>query len=169
MTLHAQIISQYEASLTMLHNAISACDKELWTDQSYINKFWHVAYHVLFYTDLYLSEDEKSFIPWEKHREHYQVLGATLPWPPHDAVHIGEPYSQEEIEEYCEQIQQSLGNRIEALDFDRPSGFFWLPFPKFELQFYNIRHLQHHSGQLVDRLRERKNVSSNWVGMGTAH
>lgn len=167
MTLHPQIISQYEASLVMLHNAISACDAELWTDQSYTNTFWHVAYHVLFYTDLYLSEDEKSFVSWEKHREHYQVLGDTLPWPPYDAVRIGEPYRQEEIEEYCEGIQRHLSERIEPLNFEDPSGFFWLPFSKFELQLYNIRHVQHHSGQLIDRLREQKNVSINWVGMGT--
>ena len=153
----------------MLHNAISACDTELWTDHSYTNTFWHVAYHVLFYTDLYLSEDEKSFVPWEKHREHYQVLSATLPWPPRAAVHIGEPYSREEIEGYCEHVQQGLVKRIETLDFEEPSGFSWLPFSKFELQLYNIRHVQHHTGQLIDLLREQDDVSINWVGIGIKH
>ncbi|MCU0615369.1 MAG: hypothetical protein MUD09_09885, partial [Desulfobacterales bacterium] len=26
--------------------------------------FWHVGYHALFYTDFYLSDDEKSFRPF---------------------------------------------------------------------------------------------------------
>ncbi len=37
---------------------------------------------------------------------------------------------------------------------DADSGFYWLPFNKFELQLYNIRHIQHHTGQLTDRLRQ---------------
>ncbi|MEZ4615731.1 MAG: hypothetical protein R2867_09500 [Caldilineaceae bacterium] len=30
-------------------------------------------------------------------------------------------------------------------DLSAPSGFSWLPFTKFELQIYSIRHLQQHT------------------------
>jgi hypothetical protein len=43
------------------------------------------------------------------------------------------------------------------------SGFFWLPFSKLELQLYNIRHIQHHTGQLIERLREQKDISVEWI------
>jgi len=33
-----------------------------------------------------------------------------------------------------------------------------------ELHIYNIRHLQHHTGQLMDRLRTAGNIGVAWVG-----
>jgi hypothetical protein len=51
-----------------------------------------------------------------------------------------------------------------SLDFDAPSGFFWLPFSKLELQLYNIRHVQHHTGQLIDRLRTVAGIGVARVG-----
>jgi hypothetical protein len=53
--------------------------------------------------------------------------------------------------------------RVPTLDLAAPSGFHWLPFNKMELQFYNIRHRQHHTGQLADRLRTKTNVGLAWV------
>jgi len=32
-----------------------------------------------------------------------------------------------------------------------------------ELHMYNIRHLQHHAGQLIDRLRTTENIGIAWV------
>jgi hypothetical protein len=46
---------------------------------------------------------------------------------------------------------------------EAPSGFPFLPFNKLELQFYNIRHTQHHTGQLADRLRNAINIGTPWV------
>jgi hypothetical protein len=158
-------ISQYDASLRMLKNAIEASDDALWYGEGSHNKFWQVAYHALFYTNLYLSPDDKHFTPWEKHQDDYQVLGDKVPWPPHHAPRIGKPYTRNEVLAYCEQLHGTLAEHLEPLDFEQPSGFFWLPFTKFELQIYNIRHIQHHAGQLIDRLRERKNIGVEWVGM----
>lgn len=161
-------VSQYGAGLTMLHNAITACDDALWYDTDCRNPVWRVAYHVVFYTDLYLSTDEKQFVAWEKHHADYEMLGETTPWPPHRALKIGEPYTKTEILAYCLQLRDALAERLEPLDANAPSGFSWLPFTKFELQLYNIRHLQHHTGQLIDRLKETRNVAVNWIGLTTA-
>jgi hypothetical protein len=38
---------------------------------------------------------------------------------------------------------------------------------KFELQIYTIRHLQQHSGELMERLGSRANISVDWVGTAT--
>jgi len=54
---------------------------------------------------------------------------------------------------------------LPALNLEAPSGFYWLPFNKAELQFYNIRHTQHHTGQLADRLRTAANLGVDWVGL----
>jgi hypothetical protein len=165
MTIKAILVSQYEASLLMLKNAIVASDTEIWTRRVCKKAFWHVAYHTLFYTDFYLSKDENAFVPWVKHKKEYQFLGA-VPWPPHNEPHIGEPYGQTDIIEYWGSIHDALEERIERTELDSPSGFYWLPFSKLELQIYNIRHIQHHTGQLAERLRELRNLGVKWVSRG---
>jgi hypothetical protein len=51
------------------------------------------------------------------------------------------------------------------LDPEAESGFYWLPMNKLELQIYNIRHLQQHTGELMERLGSRAGVEVDWVGM----
>jgi len=47
---------------------------------------------------------------------------------------------------------------------DSPSGFDWQPISKLELQIYNIRHLQQHTGELMERLGSRANLDMDWIG-----
>ena len=149
----------------MLKGAIMNCDDELWNSQKYGNQFWHICYHVLFYADLYLSEDEYSFNPWSHHKKEYQFLG-NVPYPPYHIPVIDGLYSKQEVLDYFNLIFNSLESRIAKTNLDETSGFFWLPFNKLELQLYNIRHIQHHAAQLIERLREEKNISIEWIGFG---
>ena len=163
MNIHAIIKSQYRASLHMIGEAIAECADELWDDPAYKNRFWHIAYHALFYTHLYLQQSGQEFVPWSKGRPEYESLGP-LPWPPHREPNIGEPYSKEDLLEYLDLCRNEVEEKVSSLDLDAASGFDWLPFGKLELQFYNIRHLQLHTGQLVDRLRNAQGVGIGWVG-----
>jgi len=158
-----QIIqSQYLASLAMLKQAIDKCPQELWAAPEDKNKFWHVAYHALFYTHLYLQNGEKEFQPWEKHRPEYQFMGP-MPWPPHNLPNIGEPYSKEDVLAYWEFVRKQVQECVPALDLEAASGFEWLPFGKLELQFYNIRHLQHHAAELYERLGAKAGIELDWI------
>jgi hypothetical protein len=161
--LHEILARQYRASMAMLKDAVTKCPESLWLAAEYPNKFWHIAYHVLYCTHMYLENSRDEFIPWKKHREDYQWLGP-LPWPPHDRPKIGTPYSKEEILEYLEICSEEIETRVPGLDFSAPSGFSWLPFNKLELQLYNLRHLQHHTAQLIDRLRTAAQIGVAWVG-----
>jgi hypothetical protein len=51
------------------------------------------------------------------------------------------------------------------LDLEAESGFNWLPFDKLELQIYNIRHIQQHTGELYERLGTSGSIELSWVGM----
>ena len=104
MTTQEIIKSQYRASLEMFGEAVHKCTDALWDDQSYKNRFWHIAYHALFYTHLYLQDCEKAFVPWSNHRDEYQFLGP-LPWPPHREPNIGGPFTREDI---LEVLKRSL-------------------------------------------------------------
>jgi hypothetical protein len=157
------IKSQLRAALEMLRQAIARCPESLWDDQQYKNRFWHVAYHALFYVHFYLQDREEDFQPWAEHRAEHNFLGA-LPRPPHREPLIGKPYTRDQLLAYCALCEQQVEERLDALDLEGGSGFYWLPFGKLELQLYNIRHLQQHTGELMERLSTRAGVEVDWVG-----
>lgn len=156
------ILSQFLASLEMLRNVVKSCPKYLWEDPSPKNKFWHIAYHALFYTHLYIQVAEKDFTPWEKHLEEIGSLS-----PPSERNNQIEPlYSKDDILTYLTFCQDQIETLLPEIDLDNPkSGFYWLPFSKLELQFYNIRHIQQHTGELCERLGKEANLDIDWVGM----
>ena len=164
MNIKAIIASQYLAALEMLEQAVLKCPESLWNSSEDKAKFWHVAYHALFYTHLYLQNTHQDFTPWHKHRENYNYMGGRLPWPPHTPLATDDPYDKASILEYLAFCQQQVQDRVPALDLDALSGFDWLPFGKLELQIYTIRHLQQHAGELMERLGARTGIEVDWVG-----
>ncbi len=164
MQIDAVIRSQYHAALAMLKQTIERCPDPVWTVPTTTQPFWHIAYHTLFYTHLYLQPSAAEFVPWERHREEYEFMGP-LPWPPHRLPAIGDPYAKADVLDYLAFCAAEVDGRVIALDWDAPSGFDWLPFSKFELQLYSLRHLQHHTGELGERLGQQQ-VQINWVGRG---
>lgn len=155
------IVSQYRASLAMLRQAIEMCPEYLWLDSNYRNRYWHIAYHTLFYTHLYVNASEAEFTPWEKHQPACRLLGGSS-----EKGVIPDPYSKADLLDYhqicCEQVE----DKVPKLPLDGSSGFDWLPFKRLELHFYNIGHLQHHTGQLAERLRTVCDIGVAWVRMG---
>jgi len=156
------IASQFLASFAMLRAAVSACHDALWDRDVDDNRFWQIAYHTLFYTDLYLAPSEEAFVPWEKHIADYPHMGR-LPWPPHDEPRIGEPYTKDEIVAYLALIEAKISESLAAIPDDDPSGFHWLPMTKGETHLYNLRHVQHHVGQLIERLRQETGQGVDWI------
>lgn len=154
------IQSQYLAGLAMLEEAITRCPDNLWDAAQPVNRFWQVAFHSLFYVHLYLQPTEANFTRWEKH-ERDVPLG-------HDpeADSTVQPFTQSELLEYLALCREQVQIQVDAMDLAAPSGFYWLPFDKMELQFYNIRHLTLHTGELCERLSVRAGVEVGWVGKG---
>lgn len=155
--------SQYQAALEMLKQAIAKCPDALWNNPADSVAFWRIAYHALFFTHLYLQPTEKEFTSWAKHRQDYELMGPPA-WAPDQIPQIGEPYTRAEVLEYLDLCRQQVDTRTRQLDLDGPSGFEWLPFGKLELQFYTIRHIQQHAGELMERLGSRAGIDVNWVG-----
>jgi len=163
MSYREQIQSQFGAVLGMLEGAVTACPAPLWDDPTDKTKFWHIAYHALFYTHLYLQKGEEEFQPWVKHREGYEHMGPP-PWAPEMQPRIGEPYQKADILAYIDYCRQEIIRCLTDIDLAAESGFSWLPFSKFELQFYSIRHLQQHTGELMERLGSRAGIDVDWIG-----
>ena len=152
MDIQANIQSQYHASLSMLRDAINKCPDPLWDDRSYRNHFWQISYHALFFTHLYLQPQFSAFKPWVYHRRGWESF-------PQE----GEPYQKTEVLEYLEFVCQQAAQQVPACDMDAPSGFHWLPFNRLEAHVYNIRHLQHHIGELCERLGLTSHVEVEWL------
>ena len=163
MDVAAALKTQYHAALRMLREAIERCPDDLWTAEGYENATWHVAYHAAFYGHLYLMPDEEAFTPWERHREQYEFLGS-LPWPPHDPPAIGEPYTREDVLAYVDHVDGLVNATIDATDLSAEAcGFWWYELPKLDHLILSIRHVQHHAGQLAERVRRHAGQGVDWA------
>jgi hypothetical protein len=153
MDLAAILISQYQASLEMLKQTIRKCPEAIWNADSDKNKFWQVTYHAIYFVHEYLADSEKTFTPWEKHREVYDF----------DETQTFEPYDKETILEYLAFCQQHVAERVPQLKLDEPEGH-GRSMTTLELQIYSIRHLMQHTGELMERLGTRTGMQIDWVG-----
>ena len=164
MNAQAALQSQFLATLAMLTQIVDRCPADVWDHPADANRVWHIAYHALFYAHLYLSPTDAQMEPWPKARENYNILGDTMPFPPHDPVDHSIPYSQDDIHEYIAFCRDQVHKQMAAVDLAAAeSGFAWIPLSKFELQLYNLRHLQSHVGELAHRLWI-DGVSTDWIG-----
>jgi DinB superfamily len=155
---------QLGAALTMLKQCIEACPEEHWEGKIANGTFRWVAYHTLFFLDLYLSPSEFAFELRDLHqrggdeREPIQCPGLTK----------AETLAYAEI---CrEKIADTLsGESPESLQ--GPSGFSWYKISRGELHICNTRHVQHHTGQLSAYLRRVNATHQNertlpWIKTG---
>jgi DinB superfamily len=152
------LLSQYRAALAMLKQAIAECPEELWVAENFRNRTWHIAYHTLFYAHLYVHASEAVFIPWTQHRVVCRLLGASA-----EELQDVTPYSREDLLGYHAVCVAAVEKLVPKLPLDGPSGFDWLPFTRLETHVYNIGHIQHHTGQLAERLRVGRDMGVRWV------
>lgn len=159
------LVSQYGAALSMLHHCVRGADAVTWQTTVGRFPFWHVTYHTLYFADLYLSRDEQSFCPPPFHREGYNWLGVDFSNPANQPSAV-KPYDQETMLAYvglCRAKAKRVIEQESEASFAGCSGFSWLAFTRLEMHLYNIRHIQHHTGQLSAALRLRGNAGVEWV------
>ena len=161
------ISRQFAAAIQMIRLAIQACPDDLWDDRTDGSPFWHLTYHALFYTDFYLSENDKLFKPMEYHEDKahflpgdYKEFGGIVTTPE-------KAFTQEQLLDYtdhclhkCQETFEKLTNR-QALE---RCGFWWYELNVGEFLLNNLRHAQHHAGQLTLLLRRRADIGIDWLG-----
>jgi hypothetical protein len=154
--IRSALAGQYGAALAMLDAClVSPGSAAAWHEPVGRFPFWHVAYHVISCTDMYLSPEEQSFRPPAYHRPGYNFLGPP-PWAPDQQIVIDQPYDRETLAGYVNSCRAKATRAVEAeteATLAGPSGFNWLKFSRLELHLYNLRHVQHHAGQLSACLR----------------
>jgi hypothetical protein len=156
-TWKSTIWQQFGAAIEMLENAIIACSQDLWGDRSQRPEFWYVTFHTLFFLDLYLSDSDKGFEPPAPFTLDEMDERGLLP----DRV-----YTKEELRTYLEHGRKKCRATIAAMTEERANqrcGFDWLDISVAGMLLYNMRHVQHHAGQLNLILRQKIDSAPRWV------
>ena len=163
----AALKSQFLASLKMLQDAVEQCPDELWARESDLNQSWQIAYHALYFVHLYAMQSLEAFTPWSGQHAPSQNDDCTAgpPDPNSTLPLLPEPYTKQEVLEYCRYVSEHVGEWLEALDLSSPeSGFSWYRVPKLEHLFVTLRHLPLHTGQIMERIRSNANIGIKWCG-----
>src|SRR5262245_30518179 len=158
------LTGQFEAALAMLNQCRRACPPEYWEGKIANSSFRYIAYHTLFFLDFYLSPNEDAFVLRDLHHRGGDERG--------EEESIG--LSQDDTLAYVPICRQKMLAALAAEtreSLEGPSGFSYRRISRGELHVYNIRHVQHHVGQLSDYLRrvdaklsDRKTLP--WIGSG---
>ncbi len=162
--LRQSLLSQFEAALCMLQQCLAACPSEHWEGKVANDSFQQVAYHTLFFTDFYLSSGEEAFRLHQLHERGGDERGETL------SPGLERTDAIEYVGICRQKVREALARETEAT-LAGPSGFTRRACTRTELYLYNLRHLQHHTGQLSAYLRRvdessRDPRSLPWVGHG---
>jgi hypothetical protein len=147
---------QFGASIDMFENALLACPATHWHGRLWVDysdhalppefaEFWYVAYHTLFWLDLYLTGSREGFTPPSPFTLSELDPAGALP---------ERPYTRDELHTYLLYLRQKCQATIDGLSDERARqnvSFQWLgkrSMNFFELLLYTMRHVQEHGGQL---------------------
>ena len=159
-SLRDAIGNQFGAAAEMLDNAIAACPDPLWDDGSGLHAFWYLAFHALFWLDLYLSGSVEGFAPPAPFTLAELDPAGLLP---------DRTYTKVELRGYLAHCRRRLREAIASLapqTAARRCRFGWGEAGYLELLLYNMRHVQHHAGQLNLLLRQSAGSAPRWVARG---
>ena len=156
---------QFGATIDMFDNALRACPDELWSaclwsgpaQQPGLSEFWYVAYHTLFWLDLYLSGAVEGFAPPAPFTLDELDPAGLLP---------ERQYTKDELRTYLAHGRAKCHATIEALTDEqayRRCRFSWGEMSFAELLLYNMRHVQEHGAQLNLVLGQKLGSAAGWV------
>lgn len=160
----------FAACIDMFGNCIGHCPAPLWQSN---DQFFYLSYHCLVFLDYYLSFPVTDYTP---------ILPYTLADMNHlpanavDDVLPNRRYTQAEMLEAIGKTRDKARHAILLQDnWEQP----WIKeaeinlhglcpglvtnYSVFEITLYNLRHLQHHVGQLNLLLREQHAPAAEWI------
>ncbi len=164
-SIKTSIWQQFGAAIDMLDTALRACPDALWrgrlwanpAESSAFSEFWNLAYHTLFWLDLYLSGTVEGFAPPAPFTLNELDPAGLLP---------ERPYIKQELLTYLAYCRQKCRATIEALTDEtaqRHCRFPWGEVSFVELQLYSMRHVQEHAAQLNLFLGQNGVSAPGWV------
>ena len=156
---------QFGAAIDMMHNAIEGCPDELWTTPLWddptmgnnYSQFWYIAYHTLFWLDLYLTGTVDGFSAPPPYTLDELDAEGLLP----ERV-----YSRTELLQYLSHGRNKCKHILASLSEARANELCKFPWGEVrfaELLIDNMRHVQEHSAQLNMFLGQKKSITNRWI------
>jgi hypothetical protein len=141
----------------MLESALVACPDELWHYRSQQQEYWYMAYHCLFWLDLYLSGAVEGFTPPAPFDLRELDPAGLLP---------NHQPTKDELLGYVAHCRNKCRATIESLTDEKARQvckFRWGEVSFFELLLDNMRHVQSHASELLWILGEKTGSAPRWV------
>ena len=156
---------QFAAAIQMLRAALEACPDGLWDERADGTPFWQLAYHDLFYTGFYLSDDSKTFQTRDLQVDKadflpgdYQQYGRIVSTPL-------KAFTKSQLLDYADHCLRKSDEVFEKLTDQRAlerCGFPWYELNDGEFLLNNLRHTEHHTGQSIILLHRHAGIGINW-------
>jgi hypothetical protein len=152
------------AAFEMLSDAIAAADDATWDSPRDKWRFWNIAYHTVFFLDIYLSDFDPEISNVE---EQYRLPEYVRDWSESvDFGNVHEPAMPREVlMRFLEETRGKLRSRFaDGTVADQVGEMVtsWLKMTKGAMLLYNMRHVMQHIGHLNDVLRGHGLVPGRW-------
>jgi hypothetical protein len=147
--LKAILWRQFGAVIEMLESSIMICPESFWDKKD----FWYSAYHTIFWLDYYSTAEPDVFSPPKPFSLSEFDPKGILP----ERV-----YSKEELLAYLEYSREKAFFLIDGLNEETSKERFINKkknYSRVEIIIYNMRHVQHHVGQLNLLLRQNVDLA----------
>ena len=165
-TLRQLLVHQYKAALCTLSLCVERCPDDLWDKPVGRYPFSQVAFHTLFFADFYLGTPAVSFKDQSFHLDNTDFFADYEQLEDREPVSTYKRAPILKYVAYCREKMTRVLNGETEETLCAPCGFARRNFSRAELHVYNIRHIQHHTAQLILRLRLDSDVDIPWVGEG---
>ena len=159
---------QFGAAIDMFEKALDACPEPLWTARMWndasmkpeFSEFWYVAFHTLFWLDLYLSGAVEGFSPPAPFTLDELDPAGLLP---------EKSYTRAELQAYLAHCRQKCQVTVSEMTHDKAGqrcSFSWGQASFAELLLDNMRHVQEHGAQLRMFLGQQAGKPTDWQSRG---
>jgi hypothetical protein len=160
--------NQFGASIDMLKNIIALWPDQYWNLNS---KVYYLSYHTFLFLDYYLTIPPTTFVaplPFT------MISPDKIPAYAADDLVPGKLFTKDEMLDSLQSCRQKCKRVIFNLTeasleqrwIDQPDGIaggVTLKYSVLEILLYNLKHVQHHAGQLNLLLRQETGRAADWV------
>jgi hypothetical protein len=153
---------QYTKCFSILKNVIKSYDESIWLNNiDYKTPTWQIVYHLVFYANIYCSSSENDIKQWPKSKDDYYDFEKI-----HELIIKKEikliPYTREDMMEYSMFVEKNIPNYLINLEPENKCWPYWYNESQLEFQINNLRHIQHHIGEIIERHDIKKYLSYIW-------
>ena len=152
------LLKQYNKTLDILIHVIGKYDETLWlNDSDYRHPAWQLVYHALYYANIYCAPNEKAKVKWPRQIKDYHLFMKTK------KQEFASPYSRDDMLAFLEFFRGKIPGYLEHLEPEADCWPHWYDENQLEFHINNIRHIQHHTAEVIERADIISKFDYPWI------